>query len=190
MSRIDETGCGVVFQGTLPSAGGTGGPDLGPSDIAIVNGQIHVLDDGGSASHGIPLTPDCIYAIDGGGSARLVADIGSWVRANPVVNPPENLDPDGNPTSVLAGGDALGVYSDDPDDFANEGLDDLEEALNEASVTYEINNYPDTGHAFHNDTGQRYNEEQALVAWKDTFAWFAEHLGGADEATPVASPVA
>lgn len=84
----------------------------------------------------------------------------------------------------------LGVYSDDPDDFANEGLDDLEAALNEASVTFEINIYPDTGQAFHNDTGQRYNEEQALVAWKDTFAWFAEHLGGADEATPVASPVA
>jgi carboxymethylenebutenolidase len=184
VSRIDENDCGVVFQGTLPSAGGTGGPDLGPSDIAILNGQIYVLDDGGGASHGNPLTPDGVYAIDGGGSARLVADIGSWVRANPVVNPPENLDPDGNPTSMVASGDALGVYSDDPEDFANEGLDDLEAALNEANVTYEINIYPDTGHAFHNDTGQRYNEEQALAAWEDTLAWVGKHLGGV-EATPV-----
>ncbi len=91
VSRIDDNGSGVVFQGTLPSAGGTGGPYLGPSDIAILNGQIYVLDDGGGASHGIPLTPDGAYAIDGGGSARLVADNGSWVRANPVVNPRETL---------------------------------------------------------------------------------------------------
>ncbi len=104
--------------------------------------------------------------------------------------PPGNLGPDGDLTSMVASGDALGVYSDEPDDFANEGLDDLEAALNEASVTYEINIYPDNGHAFHNDTGQRYNEQQALVAWGDTLAWFADHLGAVDDATPVASPVA
>ena len=81
----------------------------------------------------------------------------------------------------------LGIYSDDPDDFANEGRDDLEAALEEAGVTYEINVYPDTQHAFHNDTGQRYNEEQALVAWQDMLAWFDQYLAG-DTATPDATP--
>lgn len=81
----------------------------------------------------------------------------------------------------------LGIYSDDPDDFANEGREELEAALQEAGVTYEIKVYPDTQHAFHNDTGQRYNEEQALAAWQDMLAWFDQYLT-ADSATPMATP--
>ena len=56
----------------------------------------------------------------------------------------------------------FGVYSDDPDDFANEGREELIAALEEAGVTFEIKVYPDTQHAFHNDTSPRWNEEQAL----------------------------
>jgi len=81
----------------------------------------------------------------------------------------------------------LGIYSDDPSDFANEGRDDLEAALQDAGVTHQINVYPDTQHAFHNDTSQRYNEEQALVAWQDMLDWFSQHLSG-DSATPMATP--
>lgn len=71
----------------------------------------------------------------------------------------------------------LGVYSDDPGDFANEGLDELDAALSEAGITYEIRVYPGTQHAFHNDTGQRYNAEQAEAAWTDTLTWLGTHLG-------------
>ena len=70
----------------------------------------------------------------------------------------------------------LGVYSDDPEDFANEGRDELVAALEAAGVTHQINVYPDTQHAFHNDTGPRYNPEQAEAAWNDTLAWFAQHV--------------
>ena len=70
----------------------------------------------------------------------------------------------------------LGVYSDDPGDFANEGRDDLEAALKAAGITYQINIYPGTQHAFNNDTGPRYNEKQAIAAWNDTLAWFAQYL--------------
>ena len=31
-------GCPVVYQGNLPSAGGTGGLDLGPASLAFLNG--------------------------------------------------------------------------------------------------------------------------------------------------------
>ncbi len=72
----------------------------------------------------------------------------------------------------------LGVYSDDPGDFANEGRDALEQALQLAGGTFEIKVYPGTQHAFHNDTGQRYNEAQALAAWNDTLAWFQTYLQG------------
>lgn len=77
----------------------------------------------------------------------------------------------------------------DPNDFANESRDELQAALEEAGVTYETNVYPDTQHASHNDTGQRYNTEQAIAAWEDILAWFARYLGGNGEATPVATPV-
>ena len=70
----------------------------------------------------------------------------------------------------------LGVYSDDPGDFANEGRGDLETALQEAGITHQIKVYPGTQHAFHNDTGQRYNEDQAVAAWTDTLGWLAQYL--------------
>ncbi|MDI3195767.1 dienelactone hydrolase family protein [Pseudarthrobacter sp. AL07] len=35
---------------------------------------------------------------------------------------------------------------------------------------------PGVDHAFNNDTGERYNETQATAAWKDTLAWFGQHV--------------
>jgi carboxymethylenebutenolidase len=70
----------------------------------------------------------------------------------------------------------LGVYSSDPQDFANEGRGDLEAALKQAGVTYEFKIYPNTQHAFNNDTGPRFNQEQSLAAWRDTLAWFSQHV--------------
>jgi len=36
--------------------------------------------------------------------------------------------------------------------------------------------YPGVDHAFHNDTGDRYDEAQATAAWNDTLAWFKQYL--------------
>ena len=36
--------------------------------------------------------------------------------------------------------------------------------------------YPNVDHAFHNDTGDRYNSEAARAAWGETLAWFAKYL--------------
>ena len=77
-----------------------------------------------------------------------------------------------------------GVYSDDPEDGANEGLEDLQAALDEAGITYVIKMYPGTQHGFHNDTGQRFNPEQAEAAWNDSVAWFAQYVLGQSAATP------
>ena len=49
-------------------------------------------------------------------------------------------------------------------------------ALKDAGITYQFKVYPGTQHAFNNDTGPRYNEEQAIAAWNDTLAWFAQYL--------------
>jgi len=70
----------------------------------------------------------------------------------------------------------LGVYSSDPNDFANARRDELDQALTAAGVTHKFNVYPGTMHAFHNDTGPAYNQGQALAAWRDAIAWFHQYL--------------
>lgn len=73
---------------------------------------------------------------------------------------------------------ALGVYAE-LDERITSGMAALDTALTSAGVTHQMNVYPGVNHAFHNDTGDRYNEAQATQAWNDTLAWFKEHLGTA-----------
>ena len=111
------------------------------------------------------------FCFGGGITWRAATAIPELSAAAPYYGPPPPLDQVPNIQAAV-----LGVYSDDPGDFANEGRDELQAALEAAGVTFEFKIYPNTQHAFHNDTGQRYNEEQALAAWNDTVAWFAEHV--------------
>jgi len=111
------------------------------------------------------------YCFGGGITWQAATAMPELRAAVPFYGPPPPLDAVPNIQAAV-----LGVYSDDPDDFASEGLEDLETALEESSVTFQINIYPNSGHAFHNDTGARYAEEAALAAWQDTLNWFADHL--------------
>ncbi len=120
------------------------------------------------------------YCFGGAVTWRSATQFPELKAAAPFYGPPPPLEDVPNITAAVHG-----VYSDDPDDGANEGLDDLRTALDEAGITYEIKMYPGTQHAFHNDTGSRYNAEQAAAAWKDTVAWFAQYiLGEPSAATP------
>lgn len=70
----------------------------------------------------------------------------------------------------------FGIYSSDPQDFANNGKAELEAALKQAGITYQLKTYPGTQHAFNNDTGPRYAQEQALAAWRDVLDWFGRYV--------------
>ncbi len=122
------------------------------------------------------------FCFGGGITWRSSTQIAELKAAVPYYGPPPPLEDVPNIQAAV-----LGVYSDDPDDFANNGRDELVAALEAAGITFQINIYPDTQHAFHNDTGQRYNEEQSIAAWNDTLAWFSQYLVS-DSATPVATP--
>lgn len=52
----------------------------------------------------------------------------------------------------------------------------LEAALKQTGVSYRIKVYGGADHAFHNDTGARYNPEAAKDAWEQTLAWFETYL--------------
>jgi carboxymethylenebutenolidase len=120
------------------------------------------------------------FCFGGGITWRAATQMPELRAAAPYYGPPP---PSEDVPNIRAA--VFGVYSDDPEDFANEGLEELIAALEEAGVTFEIEVYPDTQHAFHNDTGPRWNEEQALEAWNDTVAWFETYVKSASaEATP------
>lgn len=72
----------------------------------------------------------------------------------------------------------LGVYGD-LDTNLNAGIPALSEAMDAAGIRYQINIYPNSMHAFHDDIGPspRYNPETAPQAWMDTLNWFATYLG-------------
>jgi carboxymethylenebutenolidase len=53
---------------------------------------------------------------------------------------------------------------------------DVEAALTQAGVPFEIMVHAGADHAFFNDTGGRYNQAAAEAAWTATLAWFREHL--------------
>jgi carboxymethylenebutenolidase len=114
------------------------------------------------------------FCFGGGITWRAATQMPELDAAAPYYGPPPPLDEVPNIKAAV-----LGIYSDDPDDFANEGREALVAALEEAGITFEINIYPDTQHAFHNDTGARWNEEQALAAWNDTVTWFETYVKGA-----------
>jgi carboxymethylenebutenolidase len=71
----------------------------------------------------------------------------------------------------------LGIYGGN-DTRINSSIPALEEALKQAGVTYEIKIYDGADHAFHNDTGARYNPSAATDAWERTLAWLQTHLAG------------
>lgn len=64
------------------------------------------------------------------------------------------------------------------DQRINAGIPAFEEALKKASIDHKIFMYEGAGHAFFNDTGQRYSKEAADLAWSRTLAFFKEKLKG------------
>ena len=62
------------------------------------------------------------------------------------------------------------------DERINKGIPEFEAALKKASVDYKIFMYEGAAHAFFNDTGSRYHEEAAKLAWKRTIAFFKQKL--------------
>ena len=59
----------------------------------------------------------------------------------------------------------------------NASRDAAKAALEKAGLTHEIVTFPDAGHAFFNDTGQRYNATAAASAYAQLIDSFSTHLG-------------
>ena len=110
------------------------------------------------------------YCFGGGITWRSATALPELKAAVPFYGPAPDLEQVPNIQAAV-----FGVYAEQ-DDRINAGKDALEQALIDAGTTHQMKVYPGVNHAFHNDTGQRYVEEQATQAWLDTLAWFEQHI--------------
>ena len=85
---------------------------------------------------------------------------------------PAPADPDfsGSPKAAV-----LGIYAE-LDSRVNASQDTARAALEAAGLVHEIRVFPGVDHAFFNDTGARYDAEQAAAAYQAMIAWFGQHL--------------
>jgi carboxymethylenebutenolidase len=110
------------------------------------------------------------FCFGGGITWRVATALPTLKAAAPFYGPAPDLDQVPNIQAAV-----LGVYAEQ-DERINAGIEPLEQALQDAGVNYRIIIYPGVNHAFHNDTGDRYVEEQATQAWNDALAWFDEYV--------------
>jgi carboxymethylenebutenolidase len=82
---------------------------------------------------------------------------------------PQVVDVPGIQAAVLA------IYAEQ-DQRINASIPEIEAAMQQNNKTFEKVIYPGVNHAFHNDTGPRYNREQATAAWSRTLAWFDQYV--------------
>lgn len=53
---------------------------------------------------------------------------------------------------------------------------EYEEDLKAAKANYQMHQYPEANHGFHNDSTGRYDQKQAELAWQRTIEFFQKHL--------------
>jgi glucose/arabinose dehydrogenase len=111
ISRIDPSGQRTTVTDTLPSSQTS--PELGslPSgvaDVEFVGNTMYAVLAGAGCSHGVADVPNSIVQVNPDGSWKVVADLGAFLKANPVKNPsPPDFEPDGTWYSMTKVGNDL-----------------------------------------------------------------------------------
>lgn len=108
---LAENGCPTVLADALPSALSASGEAIGVADVAYLGEQLYALIAGGGDAHGNPDQPSGVYTVAADGATELLVDLGAWVRANPVANPPEiDFDPEGSLFAMVAAPDGSALW--------------------------------------------------------------------------------
>lgn len=107
----------------------------------------------------------------GGGVTWLVAvEMPELKAAVPFYGPPP---PEEDLARIQAA--VLAIYGG-LDQRITSTADRIETAMLANGKVFEKEIYPNADHAFHNDTGSRYNPEAATAAWARTLEWFAKYV--------------
>lgn len=108
----------------------------------------------------------------GGGVTWSTVAAGVPVKAAVPFYGPAPQNPAGLATTQAA---VFAVYAE-RDTRITASKDQIEEQLKKSGRPYKLTVYPGVDHAFHNDTGARYNATQAEEAWVAAVGWFREHV--------------
>lgn len=149
----------------VPGLLGDAGPDRHAADFLAGYDYLKTLDYVDAERVGMTG-----YCFGGGVTWRIATELPELKAAVPFYGRGPDLTQVANIQAAV-----MGVYAE-MDERINAGIPDLEQALTDAGILFQFNIYPGVNHAFHNDTGGRYSEEQATQAWQDTLAWFETHL--------------
>ena len=110
------------------------------------------------------------FCFGGGVTWRVAIGLADLRAAVPYYGP----HPDPNELAAIQGA-VLAIYAG-RDDRINRSIPAIEAEMQRLGKVYEKVIYPDTDHAFHNDTGSRYDPAAATDAWSRTLAWFDRYL--------------
>ena len=110
------------------------------------------------------------FCFGGGVTWRVAAGVPDMKAAVPFYGVPvQEADVSGIGAAVLA------IYAG-LDERINQNIPAIEAAMQKHGKTFRKIVYPNVNHAFHNDTGERYNAAAAKAAWGEALAWFGKYL--------------
>jgi plastocyanin len=104
--KIDKA-CGVPVATGLPSEQQHSGWHQGVASLAFLDGTLYASVDGGGSARGNSINPSGVYMVGANGGWAAVASLDAWMPAHPVSVVPGDLDPNGEPYSLIADGSSL-----------------------------------------------------------------------------------
>jgi carboxymethylenebutenolidase len=113
------------------------------------------------------------FCFGGGVTWRVATQMPELLAAVPFYGPAPDIQDVPNIRAAV-----LAIYGE-LDSRINSSIPAIEKAMQENNKIYEKMIYPNADHAFHNDTGPRYNPEAAKDAWARTVAWFEKYVRNA-----------
>lgn len=160
-----QGGSAAVGEGNVPGALGNIPPDQFVEDFK--SGWRYLQNLSFAQADKVGMTGFCF----GGGVTWLVATkMPELLAAVPFYGPHPPMEDVPNINAAV-----LAIYGE-LDSRINGGIPQIEEAMAANNKIYQKMIYPNADHAFHNDTGSRFNPEAAQDAWQRTLAWFEQYV--------------
>jgi carboxymethylenebutenolidase len=163
-----QGGSAAVGEGNVPGALGSMSPDQFVEDFQ--SGWRYLQGEPFAEAARVGMTGFCF---GGGVTWRVATQMPELLAAVPFYGPHPPVEDVPNIRAAV-----LAIYGEQ-DSRINSGIPEIEEAMRANNKIYEKMIYPNADHAFHNDTGSRYNPEAAKDAWERTLAWFNQYVRNA-----------
>jgi len=160
-----QGGSAAVGEGNVPGALGNIPPDQFVEDFK--SGWRYLQEQPFADADRVGMTGFCF---GGGVTWRVATQMPELLAAVPFYGPHPPVEDVPNIRAAV-----LAMYGEQ-DSRINGGIPAIEEAMAANDKIYEKIVYPNADHAFHNDTGSRYNPEAAKDAWERTLAWFDQYV--------------